>query len=186
MTRSMTPPPRQPGMFAAAVLSSTAVLAASAWLLALDAAHPWPAGLAIAVIAAAWALRPRLGARPAQPSVDTAILLAALLLALALGAALWTRTGGLDGLVGELGERGRGAWAGLVVAVFANVIPKQAAGARRAGAQRIAGWAGVLGGALHALAWLALPLPMAGDAAVAALALAIVAAGAAIAWRSRT
>ena len=80
--------------------------------------------------------------------------------------AVLVRVGWLES---EFGARGGGALMGLIVLAFGNVIPKRSSASHGLRVSRIAGWSLVLGGLGYALCWLALPLAVAGDAALACL-----------------
>jgi hypothetical protein len=99
----------------------------------------------------------------ARRKIGEAILIAALLLCAALASRL-------SGVAADMfGQRGLGVLMGAVVIVFANVIPKQSSSRLGMAIRRMAGWSLVLGGLGYALAWLLLPLAVAGNAALAML-----------------
>jgi hypothetical protein len=78
--------------------------------------------------------------------------------------------------------RSNGALMGVIVVMFANVIPKQISSALRLALNRVADRALVLGGAGYALSWLLLPLTYAHHAALLILLFAVTYAAAYIAW----
>lgn len=94
-----------------------------------------------------------------------AVIVAAALVALALGVKIAQAAGWLGHDEGRLGARLVGISGGLVMAYFGNRLPKilerfdaRIDGARRQAFQRQAGWAFVLAGVGSALAWAMLPL----------------------------
>lgn len=172
---------------ALAIAISAAVVAASAWLFYTSAARPWAYALAPAVLAAAWAFRLGQGRTADDPAglaarrkLTVAIVLAGSLLALALLVPLGLAPN--PAAASGFAERGVGVMMGVIVMVFANVIPKQAGSARALALRRIAGWALVLGGLGYALAWLVLPIAYANLAALLVLLLGFVYAAARIGW----
>ena len=94
-----------------------------------------------------------------------AVIVAAALVALALGIKIAQARGWLGQDEGRLGARLVGICGGLVMVCFGNRLPKilerfdaRIDGARRQAFQRQAGWAFVLAGLGSALAWAVLPL----------------------------
>ncbi|MDL2357301.1 MAG: hypothetical protein QFF03_18765 [Pseudomonadota bacterium] len=163
------------GALAAAV--SAWVVLASAYLFYITPARPWPYGLALAVIVAAWIAR-GVADPAARRKVTQAIVLAGAL----LGLTLLIPLGWAPGAAGQFAERGMGVVMGVIVVAFANVIPKRAGSARTQALRRVAGWALVLGGLGYALAWLLMPLAYANLAALLVLLLGFAYAAARIGW----
>jgi hypothetical protein len=82
----------------------------------------------------------------------------------------------------QFAERSVGVTIGMIVMVFANVIPKQTGSARGLALRRTAGWALVLGGLGYVLAWLLMPLAYANVAALLVLLLGFTYAAVRIVW----
>jgi len=165
-----------------ALALTLAVVAAAALLGWLDPAHPLPALLAVAVLALAWWCRRLAGDGTARREITRAIVVAALPLGAALAVAVGAHLGADD--AAGLGARALGVLTGLIVAVFANVIPKQFGSARATALRRSAGWAGVLGGVGYAAAWCLVPLTQAPLVAGAVLLAACLVAAARLAWHA--
>jgi hypothetical protein len=85
---------------------------------------------------------------------------------------LGTRAVARRPVVPEFQQRSNGVLMGVIVVMFANVIPKQISSALRLTLNRVAGRALVLGGAGYALSWL-LPLTYAHHAALLILLFAV-------------
>lgn len=121
----------------------------------------------------------------------TAIRQALLLAGLFLGAALALRLLSPTYLGPGVALRLMGVLSGLMVAAYANVIPKalgpwrEGAPAALQGQRRFVGWALTLGGVAYALAWLVVPLTLASVVGGAALATALVLAIARVALERR-
>ncbi|WP_339872430.1 hypothetical protein [uncultured Brevundimonas sp.] len=105
-----------------------------------------------------------------------ALILAGLLLALAAGLRLAEGNGLIDG---ETARRGVQVAIGLILAGFANRMPKQirrwrgaAADAREQRALRVGGWSLTLAGLVHAALWAFAPLAVADTLAMAVVATA--------------
>lgn len=83
------------------------------------------------------------------------------------------------GLSAETGMRGLGALMGLMVAVYANEVPKRLPQvsrcdpARQQSLRRFIGWMLVLGSLGYAVAWIAVPIRIAPFAAILALGTAL-------------
>ncbi|NKB86708.1 MAG: hypothetical protein GKS06_00605 [Acidobacteria bacterium] len=100
-------------------------------------------------------------------NIRTSLALAALL----IGSALVAQAFGLDE---EAQRRLAGIMSGLVLAIFANSIPKhlpplrgsKLSAARAQSYQRFAGWTFALAGLGHASVWLALPIHLANTMAI--------------------
>ena len=169
----------------AAVISAAVVLA-SAYLYYAQPAHPWPYALAISVMCVAWTARflvrgdgaEAYASHVRQRKLTQAIVLAGLLLAMPLIA----RLGWSAGFGAGFEARASGFMMGAMVAIFANVIPKQVSSARGLMMRRLAGRALVFGGAGYALAWLLLPMAYANVAALLILLLALAYATSRIVW----
>lgn len=162
--------------FSLAVILSVGVAVAAAWLCYADTDHPWRYRAAIAILGVGWGLRHVLGRKSkneaalaeSRRKIEQAIVMATLMLSLALIA----RLGWVDGF-SDFGARSRGFMAGAMVVFLSNTIPKQAGSARALAMRRAVGWAMVLGGLGHALAWLLLPMAYAGEVAVFVMLLAV-------------
>lgn len=165
-------------LLALAVSVSVWVVLANGYLYFTSPQHASSYLLAIAVVCLAWAARQLEAPQPARRTLTQAIVLAGLLVGIASIAQL--------GWAAGFAERGGGVMQGVIVAAYANVIPKQASSARGLARLRLAGWALVLGGVGYALAWLVLPLPYANIAALLILLLALGYATVRIAWSRRT
>lgn len=171
--------------FVAAVISAAVVLA-SAYLYHAQPARPWPYALAILVMGVAWTARYLVrgngdgndASQARQRKLTQAIVLAGLLLAMPLIA----RLGWSAGFGPGIEARASGVMMGAIVAIFANVIPKQVSSARGLRMRRLAGRALVFGGAGYALAWLSLPIAYANVAALLILLLAVAYAASRIVW----
>lgn len=171
---------------ALAVTITAAVVVASSCLFYTTSARRWPYALALAVMGAAWAFRRFVHARAAadpaylgaRRKVTLAIVLAGSLLALALLVPL----GWAPAVASQFAERGVGVMMGVIVMVFANVIPKQAGQARGQALRRVAGWALFVGGLGYALAWLLAPLAYANLAALLTLLSGFMYAAVRITW----
>lgn len=165
---------------ALAVVASAGVVLAGGYLYYLRPERPWPVLLSIAILCVAWIARAVFrgesdASRDARRQITQSIVLAALLLGVALIASLgWTSD--------ETWKRVNGVLGALVVVVYANVIPKRATCPRALAMLRAVGWALVLGGLGYALAWIFLPLPYAGAAAMAAVLAALAFAITRVAW----
>jgi hypothetical protein len=176
-----------------AIVVSACVVLASAYLVYAMPERPWPYLLAIAFVGFAWLARyfgPRdaapLDGEPASPSAQSeltrAIVRSGILLALPLGIALIAQTDWLAGLAAELRARSFGVLLGAIVALFANVIPKNVSPARGLPMRRTMGRALLLGGVGYAVAWLVLPLNYANDGALVALLLGAAYASVRLTW----
>lgn len=105
-------------------------------------------------------------------TVQSSILLAGLLLLISTLEKLANHAGLTVGA--DMDQRLLGVILGAVVVALSNAIPKKATSAQAYATRRVIGWALVLGGLGFALAWLALPIAIAGDAAIIVLLLGLV------------
>jgi hypothetical protein len=161
---------------ALAVSACAAALGGVLYLASHSIAFLLPLPLLLAAWLAHYLVSPGAQRPDARRRIGEAIFIAGLLLCLTLV----SRTQALSGEV--LRERGLGFLMGVIVVVFANVVPKQAGSVLGMGIRRMTGWSLVLAGIGYCAAWLFLPLAWAGTAALAMLLCATVFALARTAW----
>lgn len=120
-------------------------------------------------------------------SIRKALILAALILALSFGLTLAVRSELIDG---STQKRAQGVMIGMVLVIFANLVPKklEPLSATRCGAsktpavQRFAGWTLVLAGLGYSIAWLVLPIEHARIPAMSLVAFGLLLVLARVAW----
>jgi hypothetical protein len=174
---------------AALVLSAVGIgLVLVNWYVKPDAWPAWTAALVMFAVMLAALRLPRLAVRStmavtAARSLDqitTAVVFAALMMGSSLALTLARSYGLVDG--SDLARRSTGVLIGLFLAMLGNVMPKNVPplssgcdGARQQAFHRLAGWTWVLCGLASVVAWLVLPIDLAGTAAVvlAATAMAV-------------
>jgi hypothetical protein len=174
---------------AALVLSAVGIgLVLANWYVKPDAWPAWTAALAMFAVMLAALRVPRLAVRSTMAAtaarsldqITTAVVFAALMMGIPLALTLARSYGLVDG--SDLARRSTGVLIGLFLAMLGNVMPKNVPplssgcdGARQQAFHRLAGWTWVLCGLASAVAWLVLPIDLAGTAAVvlAATAMAV-------------
>src|SRR5688572_5392917 len=174
---------------AALVLTTVGIgLVLANWYVKPDAWPAWTAALAMFAVMLAALRVPRLAVRSTMAAtaarsldqITTAVVFAALMMGIPLALTLARSYGLVDG--SDLARRSTGVLIGLFLAMLGNVMPKNVPplssgcdGARQQAFHRLAGWTWVLCGLASAVAWLVLPIDLAGTAAVvlAATAMAV-------------
>lgn len=141
----------------------------------LNPARAWVGLLAMFFLPTGWALLAAVGgSRRSREGLSgfpaewlRALALAGTMQAASLLAVLLSRLGMAPDLATGMRERSGGFLLGLLVVVLSNTASKKAvASARRQQVMRRSAWALVLGGLGYSLAWLLLPLSIAGDVAL--------------------
>ena len=170
--------------FAAATAAATFL--AGAWLCWLMPDRAWAWGIAMLAMPVAWALIRTFSnsenlARTSK-RLAPAIAGAGLMLSVSMLAVIAQELALIQAQPGELSERAWGLIMGSLIAVYANVVPKQAASAAKAKVLRFGGWSLVLGGLGYALAWLLVPLAHANLVACLILGSALTLVLARVAW----
>ena len=158
--------------YSALTLSAIAVtlfaVVVSGYLYYQNVGDRWAYLAAMVVLAVGWIAQRFTDDRPAM---HASILLAGLLLLVSTLAKLAHPTGSATG--SDMDQRLLGVILGSVVVALSNAIPKKATSARAFATRRVIGWALVLGGLCFALAWLVLPIGLAGDVAIVVLLLGL-------------
>ena len=173
---------------ASASIAVGIVLVLANWYTKPDAALAWMAALAmfaVMVVALRWsrlAVRDSTGKATAVSGLDrvpTAVMFAALMMAVALALGLASWYGLVDG--SDVGRRSAGVLGGALIVMIGNSMPKNLPplssgcdGARQQAFQRRAGWTWVLCGLASAIGWLALPIDSAEIAAIVLVPTALV------------
>ena len=120
-------------------------------------------------------------------SIPKALILAALILAFSFSLTLAVRSDLIDG---STQQRAQGVMIGMVLVIFANLVPKtlESLSATRCGVsktqavQRFAGWTLVLAGLGYSIAWLVLPIEQARIPAMSLVAFGLLLVLARVAW----
>lgn len=146
----------------AALAGMAATLLTGATLIWLQPERSWAWIGAMLFLPVAWALlRSFAGKASRNLRILKAMTGAGLIFSVSMLALIAQELAVFDAAPGELSDRAWGLIMGSMLAVYANVIPKQAAAPGRAKVLRFAGWALVLGGVGYALIWLLAPIAMA-------------------------
>ncbi len=158
--------------YSALTLSAAAVtlcsVAVSGYLFFQNVGNRWAYLAATLVLVVGWMAQRFADDRRA---VQTSILFAGLLLLISTLEKLANHAGLAMGA--DMDQRLLGVILGAVVVALSNAIPKKATSAQSFATQRMIGWALVLGGLGFAIAWLALPIAIAGDVAIVVLLLGL-------------
>lgn len=158
--------------YSALTLSAIAVtlcsVVVSGYLYYQNVGNRWAYLAAMLVLVVGWIAQRFSDDRRA---VHTSILLAGLLLLTSTLEKLANHAGLATGA--DMDQRLLGVILGAVVVALSNAIPKKATSAQAFATRRVIGWALVLGGLGFALAWLTLPIAIAGDAAMIVLLLGL-------------
>jgi hypothetical protein len=179
--------------YASAATTTRAAMAVAAltmliggWLCWLLPERSWAWLPVMAAMPLVWLIHRQFAAAPMPRSMINALTGAGLMLSLAMLAVALEQLAWFSVEPGELSKRAFGVIIGGLVVAYANVIPKQATSARRAGLLRFCGWMLVLGGLAYAVVWLLAPLPWAQVLAMAALLTAVVLVAARVLWSVRS
>lgn len=171
-------------LFALAVGVSAFVIVTSGILFQTRAGAGWPFLMPVALVAVAWLARqlsveaaPQAGQPSPRRKITEAILLAGLILGVALLSSLdWATS------YPAFKERSGGVLTGVVLAIYANAVPKQTGSAQARSVRSAIGWSLALAGIGYMLAWLFLPLAQAADTGLAVMLCAALFAAARSAW----
>lgn len=160
----------------AALATMASTLLAGATLIWLQPERVWAWLSAMLFLPVAWALLRSFAAKTSRHlSIHKAMTGAGLIFSVSMLALIAQDLAVFDAAPGELADRAWGLIMGSMLAVYANVIPKQAAAPGRARVLRFCGWALVLGGLGYALIWLLAPIAVAKVLAMMALGAAVLA-----------
>lgn len=120
-------------------------------------------------------------------SMRSALIFAGLILAFSLGLTLAVSS---DWIGSSTMQRAQGVMAGLVLVIFANLVPKtleplsstQCEPSRKQSLQRFTGWTLVLAGLGYSIAWLTFPIEQARIPAMGIVATGILLVAVRVAW----
>jgi hypothetical protein len=178
---------------APALMALVVLLGAANWYRAPEVGAAWALGMFF--LPAAWILlymlkqigRPENEASGAALQIYSAMTAAGLLLAVSMGLVLAEQ---LWGLGDHVRDRVMGVAMGGVLMVMGNYVPKRLTPitesrcdpVRAQALQRFVGWSFVLGGIVYVLAWLVLPIGVAGTVAMSACALSVIVVALRVFW----
>ena len=151
-----------------AIAVTVCSVAVSGYLYFQNVGNRWAYAAATLVLVVGWIAQRFSDDRRA---VHSSILLAGLLLLISTLEKLAHHAGFATGA--DIDQRLLGVILGAIVVALSNAIPKKAASAQAFATRRVIGWALVLGGLGFSLAWLALPIGIAGDVAIGVLLLGL-------------